>query len=151
MIRHTYYFNGWRRFQGPRLRGGPTLVQVIHPETQCLLTIPVTLPAGAPVVEYRKDAIRYLFPDVTVKLEFKRCGRYEVEYHRPSGRYEAYRRKIAGRRSRIPPTPTPTVSAIANGLSIGLGGPANLASRLPVLSDLLESSRKRIPGTLVPP
>lgn len=34
IVRHQYFYNGDRYFQGPVLRGGPTIVQAVHPRTQ---------------------------------------------------------------------------------------------------------------------
>jgi hypothetical protein len=156
VITHPYYFSGKRHFQGPLLRGGPTVVHVTHPKTGCAVTIPLTLPAGAPIVEYRADEIKYFYPEVAVEIEFFHSGRCDVDYHHLGNKYDALRRKItddheSGKEQKHDPNGG-AESLLHDSLSVGVGGPLNVGSRLPFLSEILESKHsQRIPGTLSAP
>jgi hypothetical protein len=152
-IAHTYYYNGDRIFQGPMFRGGPTEVHAIHPRTGQGCILRVNMPTGTPFIEYSKHSIEYYFPNIVVELNFRRNGGYEVDYRTLFNKYAKERRKVLSRRQRA-------FQAIDGGgtgntasqlLSIGLGGPLNLARRLPIVSDLLNRNSKRIPGTLKAP
>lgn len=150
VIRHTYYYNGDRVFQGPNFKGGPTIVQVTHPKSGCEVCVRVNMPTGAPLIEYDDSFIRYYFPDVHVELRFRNSGCCEVDYHHHCNPYDKLRHQIEAKEVRKPEKSGPggTSNAIGNLLNIGAGGPLSLASRLPGTSDLLQSKESRIPNTL---
>ncbi len=150
VILHTYYYNGDRVFQGPKFKGGPTIVQVTHPKSGCQVSARINMPTGAPLIEYEDDSIRYYFPDVHVELRFCNSGCCEVDYHHHCNPYEKLRHRIEAKELRKPEKSGPggTSNAIGSLLNIGAGGPLSLASRLPGTSDLLQSKESRIPNTL---
>lgn len=150
VIQHTYYYNGDRVFQGPKFKGGPTIVQVTHPKSGCQVCVRVNMPTGAPLIEYDDSFIRYYFPDVHVELRFRRSGCCEVDYHHCCNPYDRLRNKIESKELRKPEKSEPggAANAIGSLLSVGAGGPLSLASRLPGTSDLLQSKESRIPNTL---
>lgn len=154
LISHTYFYNGDRWYQGPFLKGGPTIVCVTHPKTGCSTATAINMPRGAPIIEYSERKIEYYFPDVMVELEFELDGDTEVDYRTLGNRYQSLRRKIEKRAvaDRHALESGDGTSDIAGGLlGIGLGAPLNVGTRLPVLSDLLKRSGTRTPATLTNP
>lgn len=152
IVRHQYFYNGDRYFQGPNLRGGQTIIQAVHPVTQCLSQCRVTVPAGAPIITYTEHQIRYLYPKVAVVLDFKKDGDVELNYRQARNPYTRLKKKLLGGSGiGLPTLPTSgTASSLGKALKIGVGNPLELTTRLPVISDLLNSD-DRIPGTLTQP
>ena len=153
LIQHPYYYNGDRHFQGPSLRGGPTVVEVTHPHTQCPARVEFNMPTGAPIVEYRERSIEYYFPKMVVRLEFKRTGNVEVDYHKLGNKFIWLQRRIArrdGYRSFTSKLKA-TGGLVRDSADRALVVPRGIAERLPVLSSLLDSRAKRNPGSLKTP
>jgi hypothetical protein len=152
LIQHTYYFNGKRFYQGPVFRGGPTIVQVTHPITGCPACVSLNMPSGAPIIQHKERSIQYSFPEVCLRIEFKRCGGCDVEYHHLCNNYNSLRRSLAKRSATATPSAfgstNSTSEAISRAAKTLAGPPSNLASRLPVISDLFGGGDKRIPNTL---
>lgn len=154
LISHTYFYNGDRWYQGPFLKGGPTIVCVTHPKTGCSTATAINMPRGAPIIEYSERKIEYYFPDVMVELEFELDGDTEVDYRTLGNRYHSLRRKIEKRAvadRRALESGDGTTDIAGGLLGIGLGAPLNVGTRLPVLSDLLNRSGTRTPATLTNP
>lgn len=82
VIVHKYYYTGDRKFQGPMLPGGPTIIVVKHPKTgeQCHLEINM-LP-GAPKIVYTDHAIDYDYGKQHITLRFPCCGSPKVVYRK---------------------------------------------------------------------
>ena len=153
VIQHPFFYNGDRFFQGPSLRGGPTVVQVTHPRTNCQVEVEFNMPTGAPIVEYRERSIEYYFPEMVIRLEFKRSGNVEVDYHKLGNKFRWLRWRISTRNSSRP-VPAPIKSAtrlVRETTSRGLAFPRGIAERLPVFSDLVETQADRISGSLKTP
>ncbi len=152
IVRHQYFYNGDRYFQGPNLRGGQTIIQAVHPVTQCLTQCRVTVPAGAPIVTYTEHQIRYLYPKVAVVLDFEEDGDVELNYRQARNPYTRLKKKLVGGSSTgLPALPTSgTASSLGKALQIGVGNPLELSTRLPVISDLLNRDT-RTPGALTQP
>jgi hypothetical protein len=152
IVRHQYFYNGDRYFQGPNLRGGQTIIQAVHPVTQCLTQCRITVPAGAPIVTYTEHQIRYLYPKVAVVLDFRKDGDVDLNYRQARNPYTRLKNKLAGGSSTGLPTlpASGTASSLGKALQIGVGNPLELSTRLPVISDLLNRDT-RIPGTLTQP
>lgn len=151
VIKHTYYYNGDRVYQGPNFKGGPAVVQVVHPKTGCPTQVHLNMPAGAPLIEHDDDFIRYHFPNVYMTVRFHSDGCSSVSYGHHLNNYDAMRRKIESRDL----TPSfkskdnsGTGNVARNLIETRLGGPIDVARRLPVLSDVLNKDEKRIPNTL---
>lgn len=154
LISHTYFYNGDRWYQGPFLKGGPTIVCVTHPKTGCSTATAINMPRGAPIIEYSERKIEYFFPDVMVELEFELDGDTEVDYRTFGNRYHSLRRKIEKRAiadRRALESGDGTTDIAGGLLGIGLGAPLNVGTRLPVLSDVLKRSGTRTPATLTNP
>ena|GEM_PF-7094763 len=91
---HRNYFNGVKEYQGPSLPGGLTVLAAHHPEStdrswESLKTVRVVLPAGLPVIVYRRDSITYAYDDRRVMFRFhanEECDIHIVE-KRGSGRF----------------------------------------------------------------
>lgn len=152
IVRHQYFYNGDRYFQGPSLRGGQTIIQAVHPVTQCLTQCRVTVPAGAPIVTYTEHQIRYLYPKVAVVLDFEKDGDVDLNYRQARNPYTRLKNKLVGGSSTgLPSLPASgAASSLGKALQIGVGNPLELSTRLPVISDLLNRDT-RIPGTLTQP
>jgi hypothetical protein len=91
---HHFYYTGDRKFQGPMLPGGPTIVVATHPYTNERCYIPVQMPPGAPYVSYRASHIEYNFGQQAIVVNFTCCGGTSVTVKHGHRRY-------------IPPTPQP--------------------------------------------
>lgn len=152
IVRHQYFYNGDRFFQGPHLRGGQTIVQAVHPRTQCLAQCLVTLPAGAPIVTYTEHQIRYLYPEVAVVLDFEKDGDVDLEFRQKSNPHKRLQKKLTGGSGsgslQLPGSGTG--STLGKVLRVGVGNPLEITTRLPVISDLFNRD-SRIPGSLTPP
>ncbi|MBI1312531.1 hypothetical protein GC176_14660 [bacterium] len=152
IVRHQYFYNGDRFFQGPNLRGGQTIIQAVHPVTQCLTQCHVTLPAGTPIVTCTEHQIRYLYPEVAVVLDFEHDGDVELNYRQKLNPHKRLQKKLIGgsKTGRLQIPDSGTTSTLSNALRIGVGNPLELTTRLPVLSDLV-NRKNRIPGSLTSP
>lgn len=74
VIVHKYYYTGDRSFQGPLLKGGPTIVVFHHPATGCQEMLEVQMLPGAPRITYRRDFIEYDFGERAIRLEIGEVG-----------------------------------------------------------------------------
>ncbi|MCC7423435.1 MAG: hypothetical protein IT428_24425 [Planctomycetaceae bacterium] len=88
IIVHRYYYTGDRKFQGPTLPGGPTILVVHHPRTGEQLNLTVQMLPGAPRIEYSRNEITYDFGRRKMTVDFGRaprlfCGERDpdVSYH----------------------------------------------------------------------
>ncbi|MCA8995052.1 MAG: hypothetical protein KDA69_02250 [Planctomycetaceae bacterium] len=79
---HPYFYSGDKEYQGPILNGGPTIVVAKHPKSGEKLYIDAILPAGAPIIAYRDDAITYIYQDRRVVVEF-----HAFQPHRATVKY----------------------------------------------------------------
>ncbi|MEX1231397.1 MAG: hypothetical protein WEB58_14215 [Planctomycetaceae bacterium] len=85
---HRYYYTGDRRFQGPLLPGGPSIIVVTHPYTHERMYVEANLLPGAPRVCYTASTIEYDYGNRGMTLSFKRRGIVTVSYrnYTPAGR-----------------------------------------------------------------
>lgn len=116
---HRYYYTGERSFQGPLLRGGPTIIVVNHPKNGERLYVQTSMPPGAPRVIYKRSSIEYDFGTQGVLLWFDLCGKAKVTY-RQGPKVSTVARKTARGASRVV-----TDLAVRTGLpkyAVGLGG-----------------------------
>ncbi|MFO1046254.1 MAG: hypothetical protein U0941_31130 [Planctomycetaceae bacterium] len=74
IIVHRYYYTGDRDFQGPMLKGGPTVITAQNPATGEQSYVEVLLPPGAPRIHYRRDRIVYEFRTESVIVRFGHPG-----------------------------------------------------------------------------
>lgn len=70
VIVHRYYYTGDRDFQGPLLKGGPSIVVFNHPKTGEQMYVHAQLPPGAPRVRYDSRSIEYDYGPQSVKIAF---------------------------------------------------------------------------------
>ncbi|MDP6446239.1 MAG: hypothetical protein QGG36_27650 [Pirellulaceae bacterium] len=77
---HRYYYSGNRKFQGPPLPGGPSILVVNHPRTGERCYIPAQMKPGAPVVHYSQHGIAYEYPDGAITLHFGLTGKPTIRY-----------------------------------------------------------------------
>ncbi|QDT41947.1 hypothetical protein Pan241w_20270 [Gimesia alba] len=84
---HRYYYTGDRKFQGPYIPGGPSIVVANHPKTKCRVYADVQLLPGAPEVLYSKDMIEYRYGKSRILVSFPHDGGAKVSYknHLPIG------------------------------------------------------------------
>lgn len=154
VFRHSYYYDGDRYYQGPNFSGGDTQVRVMHPRTGCEVSIPLKMPAGAPVIVHDSREIEYLYPEVTVEIRFQNDGAYEVDYDRRDWKYSRLRKRLEKQKLADNPFADGDNSAIRSvkaAAQRGLSGPVTIGRRLPIFSGLLEETSSRIPGTLSAP
>ena len=154
-----YYYSGSREFQGPRLPGGPTVIQGMHPRTGCKFCKTIMLPPGAPTVEYMADAIDLSYADVEVQVTFGRRGDVDVSYSHFDRRVGKLMRVAGGvivapyQVVRDSPPGQFAGKVIEAGLGVGdfvLQPLRGAASRLPILSDAVRTDKDRVPNTLDP-
>ena len=152
VLRHTYYYNGDRKFQGPMLRGGPTIVRVTHPRNGCVCDVCLNLPRGTPTIKYTNDDIIYCYPDVEVVLHFYNSGKYGVRFCQFDAKLHRWVKHLT------PHTPESgswffggETNAIKNAAQLAAGPVLNVGSRLPITSGLIRPEAKRIPNTLTNP
>lgn len=74
IIVHRYYYTGDRDFQGPMLKGGPTVLTVQNPATGEQAYVEVLLPPGAPRIHYRRDRIVYEYRTEFITVKFGHPG-----------------------------------------------------------------------------
>ncbi len=100
---HPYFYSGDVEYQAQILEGGPTIIVANHPKSGEKLYIDAILPPGAPVVAYRDDAIRYIYPDKRVIIEFVgiRNRHAVVKYVNGQGVVRSAQAKIAARKVKI--------------------------------------------------
>ncbi|MCA9062279.1 MAG: hypothetical protein KDA96_04450 [Planctomycetaceae bacterium] len=67
---HRYYYSGDKEFQGPLIKGGPTIVVARHPQTGEQKYIDVMLPAGAPEIVHTANCIEYVYTNRRVRICF---------------------------------------------------------------------------------
>lgn len=152
VIRHVYFFTGDRKFQGPLLRGGPTIVRVTHPRTGCVCDVCMNLPRGAPTIEYSNAEIDYVYPDVEINLHFHRSGKWSVRYCQFDAKLHRWVRRL------IPEQDESgfwffggETNLVKNVASVAAGPVLSVGSRLPLTSGLIRPEEKRIRSTLVAP
>lgn len=152
VIRHVYFPTGARKFQGPMLRGGQTIVRIVHPCTHCPCDCHVVLPRGAPIIEYTSSQIHYVYPDVKICLQFRRNGECTVQ----ANQFDASLRKWS--RSLMPDLDESGFwffggenNALKNTATLLSGPVLNVGSRLPITSGLIRPEEKRIRNTLRQP
>jgi hypothetical protein len=75
---HRYYYTGDRKFQGPMLPGGPSIVVATHPKTGERLYIPVQMLPGAPEVTYTRKTITYDYGTQAITICFRLFGKTSV-------------------------------------------------------------------------
>lgn len=152
VIRHTYYYNGDRKIQGPMLRGGPTIVRVTHPRTGAVCDICLNLPRGAPTIKYTDDDIQYCYPDVEVILHFYRSGKYCVRFCQFDAKLHRWIRHLTPQRDESGYWFFGGESnTVKNAVHLAAGPVLNVGSRLPITSGLIRPEEKRIPNTLTNP
>ena len=79
----VYYYNGRRKFQGPMLRGGPTIVRVTHPYTNSPVKVSFALPSGSPQVKVGgalRRCVEFRYGKHHTEIWFYRDGRVNVKY-----------------------------------------------------------------------
>lgn len=69
---HRLYYSGDKEYQGPNIKGGPTIVAATHPATSEHCEVRVVLPPGAPLIVYNKQSITYAYPDKRIRISFSR-------------------------------------------------------------------------------
>lgn len=84
---HRYYYTGDRKFQGPYIPGGPSIIVANHPKTKCRVYIDVQMLPGAPEVIYSANLIEYRYGKNRVLVSFAHDGGAKVSYknHLPIG------------------------------------------------------------------
>ncbi|QDU08673.1 hypothetical protein [Gimesia aquarii] len=84
---HRYYYTGNRKFQGPYLPGGPSIIVANHPKTKCRVYVDVQLLPGAPEVHYWASMIEYRYGKSRILISFAHDGGAKVAYknHLPIG------------------------------------------------------------------
>lgn len=95
-IVHHFYYTGDRRFQGPLLRGGPTIVVAVHPQTGERCYVEVQMLPGAPCICYRCDEIEYDFGRQAIIVQFKRKGATQVVVKKSAPSHPPKQAKPAG-------------------------------------------------------
>jgi len=154
VIRHSYYYDGDRYFQGPNFAGGDTRVRVTHPRSGCEVSIPVKMPAGAPIIVHSNREIKYLYPNVTVEIHFHRSGGHDVDYDNRDWKYNFLRKRLEKQATGGNPLlngGNEAVTSLKAAVERGLAAPTAIGRRLPIISGLLGSVPPRTPGTLSAP
>lgn len=84
---HRYYYTGNRKFQGPYLPGGPSIIVANHPKTKCRVYVDLQLLPGAPEVHYWANMIEYRYGKSRILISFAHDGGAKVSYknHLPIG------------------------------------------------------------------
>ena len=154
VFRHSYYYDGDRYFQGPNFAGGDTRVQLTHPRTGCEISIPIKMPAGAPIIVHDDREIEYLFPAVTVEIKFRNSGSYEVDFDDRDWKYTFLRKRLE--RQAVAGNPllnggNHAMNSLKAAAQRGLAGPTAIGRQLPIISGLLDRASSRISGTLSAP
>ena len=134
------------------LRGGPTIVHVVHPRTNYPCDTHIVLPRGAPIIEYSNDEIDYLYPDVEINLHFHRSGKCTVR----ASQIDTTLQKCV---QHLTPKLDESgfwffggeTNALKNAVSLVSGPVLNVGSRLPITSGLIRPEEKRIRNTLKQP
>lgn len=71
---HRYYYTGDRRFRGPNLPGGPSIVVANHPRTGERVYVPVQLLPGSPMVHYTHCEIEFDYGETGISVVFPMIG-----------------------------------------------------------------------------
>lgn len=80
LIVHRYYYTGDRKFRGPDLPGGPSIVVAQNPRDGKQVYLQVQMLPGSPVVEYTERSIVYDFGNRSVIITFPKVGDPTVSY-----------------------------------------------------------------------
>ena len=99
---HRYYYSGDKKYQGPFVTGGPTVVVLNNPYNGKRMYLDVMLPSGYPQIVYRKHCITYIFPDRRVFISFPYFCREKATVTYASGkgvqqRWEDFHQKLKER------------------------------------------------------
>ncbi len=77
---HRYYYSGDRKFQGPMLPGGPSILVFNHPQTGERCYVLAQMMPGAPRVTYTKNGIEYDYGNTAISVVFGWGGKPSLKY-----------------------------------------------------------------------
>lgn len=77
---HRYYYSGDRKFQGPMLPGGPSILVFNHPQSGERCYVPAQMMPGAPRVTYTKNGIEYDYGTTAISVVFGWGGSPTIKY-----------------------------------------------------------------------
>ncbi len=165
---HRYYYNGNKEYQGPFVVGGPTVIVVNHPRTNCRVYVEAMLPSGYPSIAYDRESITYIYPERRVRLDFAKhhedkfrvtylAGRGTGRRLHERGREIEERRALASQQQSLRKTLTTTHQDLTDtmrGVSIAAGKAVNsgvetvtkVASAIPGVRTFQSSGREARAG-----
>lgn len=152
---HRMYYAGDRQYQGPIVKGGPTMIVAAHPRTGEQLYTRVTLPPGMPMISYSRSAITYHYRTARVRIRFPAgdLNAAVVDYHDGKGWKRTLsdaRQKVADRRADRNREPSPTVRHLRESMQGGrqvVSGTVHLVDEQAAsMIDRLKSLSQLVPG-----
>jgi hypothetical protein len=151
---HRFYYSGDREYQGPVIKGGPTLIVAGHPRSGEQLYTRVTLPPGMPIIAYSQSAITYQYQKSRVRIRFPHNEDVAViEYHDGRG----WKRKISdardkmakkrmGREKKESPTLSSVKETLGEGKNMVTGAVKTVDESTATVFDAFKSVVQMIPG-----
>lgn len=151
---HRFYYSGDREYQGPVIKGGPTLIVAGHPRSGEQLYTRVTLPPGMPVIAYSQSAITYQYQKSRVRIRFPHNEDVAViEFHdgrgwrrRIADARDKMAKKRAGREKKESPTLSSVKDTLGDGKKMVTGAAKKVDESTGQALDMFKSFASMIPG-----